>query len=71
MAKLRGIRIAELNAISETLKLVLESSTNEPQLRMGIESVIKSVEAWQKNKTNNRVSKHTEQSEGISRANSC
>ena len=46
MAKLRGSTESKLNAIAETLRLVAKSSTDEKQLREGIDSVIKMAEAW-------------------------
>lgn len=49
MAKLRGSKKHELNAIAETLRLVLSSYTSEQDLIDGINSVIKTAEAWAAN----------------------
>ena len=49
MAKLRGSKKDELNAIAETLRLVLSSYTSKQDLIDGITSVIRTAEAWAAN----------------------
>lgn len=49
MAKLRGSKKHELNAIAETLRMVLSSYTSEQDLIDGIKAVIRTAEAWAAN----------------------